>query len=62
MTTVDRTAKNVCLTNNECILLSALLKVVRTEGFNLNKQQDQALQRISQELDDAVEHKETQFV
>lgn len=62
MTTVDRTVKNVCLTDHECILLSALLKVVRTEGFNLNKQQDEALQRISQELDDAVEHKETQFV
>ena len=62
MTTVDRTVKNVCLTDHECILLSALLKVVRTEGFNLNKAQDEALQRISQELDDAVEHKETQFV
>lgn len=62
MTTVDRTVKNVCLTDHECILLSALLKVVRTEGFDLTKDQDEALERISQELDSGLEYKQTQFV
>lgn len=62
MTTVDRTVKNVCLTDHECILMSALLKVMRTERFNLNKDQDEALQRIAKEFDNALEHKETQFV
>jgi len=62
MTTVDRTVKNVCLTDHECILLSALLKIIRTERFNLNEEQSQALQIISKELDDAVEHKDTQFI
>lgn len=62
MTTVDRTVKNVCLTERECQILSACLYCVRTGGFTLSGHQREVLERVEKELDEALEHKETQFV